>query len=213
MGIKITIPNTSSDTLTFGSANTTTAAQIAGIDSGSSNGQLALYTTASGTSTERMRIASTGELTYTATTIASYQWSNWNPTNLTGTTTNAPSTGTTDDSNYVTMSNASGTLTITFDIAGKYFVCITQQTAHAQTYTFDRQIANLGGTSTRRIANNPANSGVDSNDTNISISTGFYVVATAAQTLTVLPTYELTGAGTTAQHIASCNMTIQYCGG
>ncbi len=56
MSIKITIPNTSSDVLTFGSANTPTAAQIAGIDSGSSNGQLALYTTASGTSTEAMRI-------------------------------------------------------------------------------------------------------------------------------------------------------------
>jgi hypothetical protein len=163
--------------------------------------------------TERGRITSTGELTYTATTLASYQWSNWSPTNLTGTVTNAPSTGTADDSNYVTMANASGTLTITFDIAGKYFVCITQQTAHAQTYTNDRQIANLGGTSTRRIANNPANSGVDSNDSNFSISTGFYVAATAAQTLTILPTYELTGNGTTAQHTASCSVTIQYCGG
>jgi hypothetical protein len=162
---------------------------------------------------EVARFTSTGELTYTATTLASYQWSNWSPTNTTGTVTNAPSTGTADDSNYVTMANASGTLTITFDIAGKYFVCITQQTAHAQTYTNDRQIANLGGTSTRRISYNPTNSGVDSNDTNISISTGFYVVATAAQTLTVLPTYELTGAGTTAQHVAACNLTIQYCGG
>jgi len=56
MSIKITIPNTSSDVLTFGSANTPTAAQISGIDSGSSNGQLALYTTASGTSTEAVRI-------------------------------------------------------------------------------------------------------------------------------------------------------------
>lgn len=213
MSIKITIPNSSSDVLTFGSGNTPTAAQIAGIDSGSSNGQLALYTTASGTSTERMRIASTGEVTYTTTTLACYQWTNWNPTNLTGTVTNAPSTGTADDSNYVTMANASGTLTITFDIAGKYFVCITQQTSHGQTYTNDRQIANLGGTSTRRIQYNPNNSGVDSNDQNFSISTGFYVVATAAQTLTILPTYELTGAGTTAQHIAACNVTIQYCGG
>jgi len=62
MSIKITIPNTSSDVLTFGSANTPTAAQIAGIDSGSSNGQLALYTTASGTSTERMRIDSSGSV-------------------------------------------------------------------------------------------------------------------------------------------------------
>jgi hypothetical protein len=62
MSIKITIPNTSSDVLTFGSANTPTAAQIAGIDSGSSNGQLALYTTASGTSTERVRIDSSGNV-------------------------------------------------------------------------------------------------------------------------------------------------------
>ena len=62
MSIKITIPNTSSDVLTFGSANTPTAAQIAGIDSGSSNGQLALYTTASGTSTERVRVDTSGRL-------------------------------------------------------------------------------------------------------------------------------------------------------
>jgi hypothetical protein len=62
MSIKITIPNTSSDVLTFGSANTPTAAQIAGIDSGSSNGQLALYTTASGTSTERVRVDSSGNV-------------------------------------------------------------------------------------------------------------------------------------------------------
>jgi hypothetical protein len=62
MSIKITIPNTSSDVLTFGSSNTPTAAQIAGIDSGSSNGQLALYTTASGTSTERVRVDSSGNV-------------------------------------------------------------------------------------------------------------------------------------------------------
>jgi hypothetical protein len=62
MSIKITIPNSSSDVLTFGSSNTPTAAQIAGIDSGSSNGQLALYTTASGTSTERVRVDSSGNV-------------------------------------------------------------------------------------------------------------------------------------------------------
>jgi hypothetical protein len=62
MSIKITIPNTSSDTLTFGSGNTPIAAQIAGIDSGSSNGQLAIYTTASGTSTERVRVDSSGNV-------------------------------------------------------------------------------------------------------------------------------------------------------
>lgn len=62
MTIKVTVPNTSSDSLTFGSANTPTAAQVIGIDSGSSNGQLAFNTTASGTSTERMRIDSSGNV-------------------------------------------------------------------------------------------------------------------------------------------------------
>lgn len=62
MTIKVTIPNTSSDSLTFGSGNTPTAAQVIGIDSGSSNGQLAFNTTASGTSTERMRIDASGNV-------------------------------------------------------------------------------------------------------------------------------------------------------
>jgi hypothetical protein len=76
MSIKITIPNTSSDVLTFGSANTPTAAQIAGIDSGSSNGQLALYTTASGTSNERVRVDSSGNVGIgTSSPNASYKMS------------------------------------------------------------------------------------------------------------------------------------------
>jgi len=62
MTIKVTVPNTSNDSLTFGSANTPTAAQVIGIDSGSSNGQLAFNTTASGTSTERMRIDASGNV-------------------------------------------------------------------------------------------------------------------------------------------------------
>ena len=62
MGIKVTVPNTSSDYVTFGSANTPVAAQIGGYDDGSSNGHLELYTTASGTSTERMRIDSSGNV-------------------------------------------------------------------------------------------------------------------------------------------------------
>jgi hypothetical protein len=62
MSVKVTVPNTSSDSVVFGSANTPTAAEVVGIDSGSSNGQLAFKTTAGGTSTERMRIDSAGSL-------------------------------------------------------------------------------------------------------------------------------------------------------
>jgi hypothetical protein len=152
-------------------------------------------------------------LKFSNTTLASYEWTPWNPSDILGTVTNAPATGTADDSDFVTMANASGTLTITFDVAGKYFICITEQTNHAQVYSSDRITANLGGTATKRITYNPTNSGVDANDANFSIGTGFYVSATAAQTLTILPTYELVGGGTAAQHTAACNVTIQYCGG
>lgn len=62
MSVKVTVPNTSSDSVVFGSANTPTAAEVVGIDSGSSNGQLAFKTTASGTSTERMRIDASGNV-------------------------------------------------------------------------------------------------------------------------------------------------------
>ena len=62
MSIKVTVPNNSGDYLTFGSANTPTSAQIGGYDDGSSNGHLEFYTTASGTSTEQMRITSAGNV-------------------------------------------------------------------------------------------------------------------------------------------------------
>jgi hypothetical protein len=62
MSVKVTVPNTSSDSVVFGSANTPTAAEVVGIDSGSSNGQLAFKTTAGGTSTERMRIDANGNV-------------------------------------------------------------------------------------------------------------------------------------------------------
>jgi hypothetical protein len=166
-----------------------------------------------GTITPAAKLHVAGSIIYTGTTLASYEWTPWNPSDILGTVTNAPATGTADDSDFVTMANASGTLTITFDVAGKYFICITEQTNHAQIYAFDRMTANLGGTATKRITYNPTNSGVDANDANFSIGTGFYVSATAAQTLTILPTYELTGGGTAAQHTAACNVTIQYCGG
>ncbi len=214
MSIKITIPNSSSDVLTFGSGNTPTAAQIAGIDSGSSNGQLAFYTTASGTSIERGRFTSTGELTYTKSTLAQYNWTGFNPTNLTGTTTNAPSTGTTYDTNYVTMVNSSGTLTITFDIAGSYLVIVSVETKHAQSYTYEYSNFSLGGTATRT---SPSNSipfyGVDSNDADTSGSVSFLVTATAGQTITVLAQYGLTGNGTTAQHTCYPFTSVLYCGG
>ena len=195
-------------------ASDNSVARITAVSNGNNSVGLSLRSLSSGNAVEGIRIAADGTITFTQTTLASYLWTSWSPTNLTGTVTNAPSTGTGNDSNYVTMANSSGTLTVTFDIAGKYQICINSATLHANVYSFDRLQTNLGGTATRQYTpTQPSNSGDPSNDTNFSITTSFYVVATAAQTLTILPSYELTGGGTTANHVAYCNVTIQYCGG
>jgi hypothetical protein len=165
--------------------------------------------------TEALRVNSSQTLTFVRSTLASYQWTAWNPSDILGTTTTAPSTGTTDDSNYVTMSNSSGTLTVTFDVAGTYLVCINGIAFHANAYIYDTFYTNLGGTATRRIGRDDPNNWADgSNDGNMSITTSFYVSATASQTLTIQPRYRVSASGGTgSQHTAYCNATIQYCGG
>jgi hypothetical protein len=164
--------------------------------------------------TERGRITSTGELTYTKSTLASYVWTGFQPTNVTGTLTNAPATGTIYDTNYVTMVNSSGTVTTTFDIAGSYLITICVDTKHAFAYTFERTNFNLGGTATRTSpVNQIVFNGVDSVDADTSASISFLVIATAGQTITVLPTYELTGSGTVASHNCYPYITTMYCGG
>jgi hypothetical protein len=156
----------------------------------------------------------TGVQQFSSTMLASYLWDQWNPSDVTGTTTNAPSTGTTDDSDYVTMSNSSGTLTITFDVAGSYLISLQESTAHAQSYVYDTFYMNLGGTATRRNGRDTLENWGDSvNDGNLSIGFSFLVKATASQTLTILPQYRVNGAGTTANHNARAGVSVQYCGG
>ena len=62
MGINITAPNSGSDYLEYKNAAGTSLAKVGGYDDGSSNGHLEIYTTASGTSTERMRVTSAGNI-------------------------------------------------------------------------------------------------------------------------------------------------------
>lgn len=62
MTVKVTMANNSSDSVDFINATGTTLAQVKAYDDGSSNGHLELYTTASGTSTERVRVTSAGNV-------------------------------------------------------------------------------------------------------------------------------------------------------
>lgn len=155
-----------------------------------------------------------GRLLQNTRTLASYRWNLWNPSDLVGTSTNAGSSGTTDDSEFVTMVNASGTLTVTFDVAGSYMVCVSVATQHANAYSFEKLTTTFAGTATRRNNRDSTSvSGDPDGDTNLFAANCFYVSATVGQTLTLLPSYELTGSGTTANHEARCNITVQYCGG
>ncbi|MFI3199766.1 MAG: hypothetical protein QX196_15745 [Methylococcaceae bacterium] len=184
---------------------------LAGAATGALNGSLGATTPSTVVATD---LTTTGELIYTKSTLASYVWNGFNPTNTTGTVTNAPSAGTTYDTNYVTMVNSSGTVTTTFDIAGSYLVTVCVDTKHSQTYTFERTTFSLGGTATRtRLTNQIVFNGLDSNDADTSASISFLVTATAGQTITVLPTYELAGNGTTADHVCYPYITSLYCGG
>ena len=168
-----------------------------------------------GTASPAAKLHVAGNIIYTSTSLANYLWTDWAPSDVTGTTTNAPGTGTTDNSNFVSLSNSSGTLTITFSVAGKYLISIISATQHSQTYTYDNLYLNFGGTATIRQPTGavPCNSGEAALAQNFAISSCYYVSATAAQTLTILPQYRIVGAGTTANHTAGCGVAIQYCGG
>jgi hypothetical protein len=213
----ITINGTTLPILEFSAGNTLygyiySNATQATINAGGGNAAIPL--TFETNSLERMRLDSSGNFIYNQSSLACYVWTSFNPTNTSGTTTNAPATGTGYDTGFVTMVNSSGTLTITFDIAGKYLVSTNLQTLHANTYSSERSIFNLGGTATRATGTqDPTFSGIDSVDANTTATYPIYVSATAAQTITILPTYELTGTGTTTQHTCFPSVTIQYCGG
>ncbi len=148
------------------------------------------------------------------TFASTYTWDGWTPSDLSGSTTNAGSSGTTINSTYVTAVNSSGTCTFTFARAGTYLVSCTTGCNHAAAYTYNRIIMNLGGTTTRYADFNPTNAGLASSNLDFQITSTFMVVAgSEGQTLTVLPTLELNGSGTTGNHTGRASVAVVYCGG
>jgi hypothetical protein len=148
------------------------------------------------------------------TFASTYTWDGWTPSDLSGSTTNAPSSGTTVNSTYVTAVNSSGTCTFTFAKAGTYLVSCMMGCNHAAAYTYNRVIMNLGGTTTRYVDFNPTNAGLASSNLDFQITSTFMLIAGAeGQTLTVLPTLELNGSGTTGNHTGRASVAVVYCGG
>jgi hypothetical protein len=117
---------------------------------------------------------------------SSYVWSQWNPS-ASGVQTNAPSTADSSyTSPYIAQSNSSGTLTITFNNAGKYMVFYSMQLNQAAAITFSYCRGTLGGTATRYLTQTDIlqTNGTE-NEENLTVH--FLVSATSGQTVTMLP--------------------------
>lgn len=140
--------------------------------------------------------------------LAAYNFAFWNPANLAFAVTPAPSTGTQIDNDYVTFSNVGGLLTITLDVAGSYFFSVCAGSYHGASFSAARIRVVIGGTATSGY--NFDNNALPS--WNVSSTFSFSADVTAGQTVTVRPTYEVTGSGTAGNHTALCFVNILYCG-
>lgn len=146
-----------------------------------------------------------------------YNWSGFNATDVAGTLTNAPGTGTyTGNTNLVDVSNSSGTLTITFKKAGRYVINASAMCAHTQPYTSWLQFMTRGGTCTSLDPTGtlqiefPVDMTTD--DRNTYSTYTFMITATANQTLTLLPKCLLQSGGVVADHTAYNSVIITYAG-
>ena len=155
-------------------------------------------------------------LTVATKMSAAYVWTSWNPSDVIGTYTNAANSAASSyaDGTYFTQSNSSGTVTLTFVKAGSYVVNLTVGIQNAAIYTYEDFKATTGGTATAYRTNNIQLGAGDSvNDLDFKTTETIGIVATAGQTLTILPAFRVVGAGTTGQYLGSAGYTVIYAGG
>ncbi len=206
---KIVINNDASMTITAG-GNTALSFDTSGnssIDSRTLDVSSGSFTT----SESQKRAILNGGLTGMNYLIGSYRWANWNPSNNTGTYTTSSATGDTEDSVYVSISGT-GTVTITFDVAGRYLVETGAGASMGASYTYSDIKITYGGTATRRLENTRWGSGSD-DDLNFGVKHGGLIVASATQTVTIKPEFRVSSGTAATSFVASANMTVTYLGG
>ena len=196
---------------------------------GGGAGSVAVMTTATGTGAPVRAGAPTftGAITEAAR-AAAYQWTAWDPSDISGAATNAPATAAASltATNYMTMANSSGTVTFTFTKAGNYLIMLSMQNEGANTLAAGDSIslwATIGGSATRYLQDTTlilgkwgTGSGIGAQINGASSGTATCLVsATANQTLTVLPVVEVvctTGSATASQFTTTANATAAYMG-
>jgi hypothetical protein len=148
----------------------------------------------------------------TANEAVGYKYTLWNPTNTTGTTTNAPATGTSSgNTTNISVSNSSGTLTATLAATGLYLFTFTGNLSVQDAYGYAEMRAAFGGTATLFIdTTNPAAQWGDGDtDGNMTLSASFLLnVASANQTVTVLPDGRIGTGFATASYDFTANVAI-----
>jgi hypothetical protein len=150
--------------------------------------------------------------TSSANEAVGYKYDLWNPTNTTGTTTNAPSSGTSSgNTTNITVSNSSGTLTTTLGAVGFYLFTFTMNLSCQDAYGYAEMRAAFGGTATLYYdTTSPAAQWGDGDtDGNMTLSVSFLVQATSAsQTVTVLPDGRIGTGFATASYDFTANVAI-----
>jgi hypothetical protein len=148
------------------------------------------------------------------------QWarSGWQPSDVAGTSTNPTDTALTSvtSTSYITMASSGGTLTLTFVVAGTFFITNSVASEANAAWTGMSMTVAYGGTATR-----PKLGSGDTvyyqpfpgNGLYYFTANSLLVTATAGQTLTVLPQYSVTqAAGSVTNYKMYCNTTAEYVG-
>ena len=112
----------------------------------------------------------------------------------------------------LTGSGASTLLTATFTVGGTFRCVITAGHSHANSYTDSYVATTIGGTATHYSGALPSNgthwvSGAV-NSENVSASAEFYATPTAAQTLTFVPAFLVSGLGAVTAHVGYCGISL-----
>ena len=148
----------------------------------------------------------------TAAKIAFYQFTGWNGVSGATAAPSATALASLANATYFTLANASGTLTITFKVAGYYYVDIVLGVGSNADMTSSSLAVAFGGTATRYGA--ATSSRVNANGAySAYTSAGAYnilVSATADQTITILPQYESTF--TSGNHTAQAAVRASFKG-
>lgn len=157
-------------------------------------------------------------LTVATKMSAAYMWTAWNPSDVAGSYTNAASTASSSyaDSTYFTQSNSSGTVTLTFVKAGSYVLNLVGGIGNGAAYSAEDVKNTLGGTATiyrLNLSTLVIGCGDSAADGDWRSTETIGVVATAGQTVTILPAGRVTSGGVTSNFSIAAGYTVMYCGG